>query len=148
MAKALQGSGFGWAALGPLFRRVHKLKTLIAGRLLAMRAGYGRTALGNLRSVRPKRIVKKSVGLRFNLAVAEDFLAILAIQSPLRHSVTFWRGVVLASLIMPNSRYGKCSKRDTAACSLRDSFIGRLSTFWRYGKSKETFRKVNRRVKS
>ena len=68
-----------------LFRRVRKLKALIGGRLLAMRTGCGRTALGNFRSVRPKRIVKKSVGLRFNLTVAECSIAVRAVQSPVRH---------------------------------------------------------------
>jgi hypothetical protein len=62
-----------------LYRRVHKLKALIGGRLLAMRTGCGRTALGYLRSVRPKRIVKKSVGLWFNFTVAEYSIAVLAV---------------------------------------------------------------------
>jgi hypothetical protein len=78
-----------------LFRRVHELKALIGGRLVAMRTGCGRTALGNLRSVRPKRIVKKSVGLRFNFNMAEYSIAVPAVQSPLRHSITLWRGAGL-----------------------------------------------------
>jgi hypothetical protein len=58
---------------------------------VAMRTGCSRTALGNLGSVRPKRIVKKSVRLRFNFTVAEYSIAVLAVQSPLRHSGTLWR---------------------------------------------------------
>ena len=72
-----------------LFGRVYELKAPIGGRFLAMRAGYRRTALRNLRSVRPKRIVKKIVGLRFNFTVAEYSIAVVAVQSPLRHAVTF-----------------------------------------------------------
>jgi hypothetical protein len=37
-----------------------------------------------------------NVGLRIDFTVAEYFLAILAVQSPLRHSVTLWRGASLA----------------------------------------------------
>jgi hypothetical protein len=78
------------------FRRVHQLKSLVGARLLAVRTIHNCAVFGNFRSVRPKRIVKKSVGLRFNLTVAEYSIAVLAVQNPLRHSVTLWRGAGLA----------------------------------------------------
>jgi hypothetical protein len=64
---------------------------------VTIRADGAETAFGNFR-VRPKFVIRKSVRLRINLAVGEDSIAVLTIQSPLslRHSVTFWRGAGLA----------------------------------------------------
>ncbi len=95
MAKALQGSGLDGAALGPLFERVHKLKALI--RLADFWQCGQDTVVPALREppvCKAKANRKEECLTRINFTVTEYFLAILAVQSPLRHSVTFWRGWV------------------------------------------------------
>src|ERR1700719_3171536 len=110
-----------------LFRRVHKLKALIGGRLVAMRTGCGRTALGNLRSVRPKGIVKKSVGLRFNLTMAECSIAVRAIQSPVRHR-NFLAMAGSPPSIMPKLSTQECSRSNIAVHFAFRRIIDRVAT--------------------
>ncbi len=79
------------------------MKPFIESRLVAVRTNGLETALGHFRSVRPKFVIRKCVRLNVNFAVREYPIAILAVQSPLRlrHPVTFWRGQVSLSPIMP-----------------------------------------------
>ena len=63
-----------------------------------------------------------NVGLRIDFTVAEYFLAILAVQSPLRHSVTLWRGAGLAVInnakTLPIENVQKSTQEKLTFCSL------------------------------
>jgi hypothetical protein len=64
-------------------RTKRQLESFVAPRLLTIRAPGAETAFGNFRSIWPKFVIRKSVRLRINVAVSEDSIAVLAVQSPL-----------------------------------------------------------------
>lgn len=66
---------------------------------------HGCTSLGNLGPVRPKRIVKKKIGLWLNSAVAKYSIAVLAVQSPLGHFGDFPRDTISRFMVTSSNRF-------------------------------------------